>query len=109
MYSGLFRTLIAFVAAVMTMPALLSANAQAQTTSTRQGQTYPTKPIRLIVPFTPGGTNDILARMVAIHLSEALGESVIVDNRAGGEGLIGTEIAVKARPDGYTLLLVSSA
>jgi tripartite-type tricarboxylate transporter receptor subunit TctC len=72
-------------------------------------QAYPAKPIRLIVPFTPGGTNDVLARMVATHLSQTWGESVIVDNRAGGEGLIGTEIAVKARPDGYTLLLASSA
>lgn len=85
--------------ALMTSTAALNAQAQA----------YPEKPIRLIVPFTPGGTNDILARMVATHLSEALGQSVIVDNRSGGEGLIGTEIAVKARPDGYTLLLVSSA
>lgn len=73
------------------------------------GKPYPAKPIRLIVPFTPGGTNDVLARMVATHLSQTLGESVIVDNRSGGEGLIGTEIAVKVRPDGYTLLLVSSA
>lgn len=71
--------------------------------------TYPTKPIRLIVPFSPGGTNDVLARMIAQHLTQTFGQSVIVDNRAGGEGLIGTEIAVKAPPDGYTLLLVSSA
>lgn len=70
---------------------------------------YPNKPIRLIVPFSPGGTNDVLARMIATHLSQTLGQSVIVDNRTGGEGLIGTEIAVKAPPDGYTLLLVSSA
>ena len=72
-------------------------------------QTYPDKPIRLIVPFSPGGTNDILARMVATHLSETLGESMIVDNRPGADGIIGTDIAVKAKPDGYTLLLVSSA
>jgi tripartite-type tricarboxylate transporter receptor subunit TctC len=83
--------------------------ALAQNTAKGSEQAYPNKPIRLIVPFTPGGTNDVLARMIATHLTSTLGESVIVDNRAGGEGLIGTEIAVKARPDGYTLLLVSSA
>jgi tripartite-type tricarboxylate transporter receptor subunit TctC len=70
---------------------------------------YPTKPVRLIVPFSPGGTNDLLARMIATHLTQTLGQSVIVDNRAGGEGLIGTEIAVKSPADGYTLILVSSA
>ena len=72
-------------------------------------QAYPTKPIRMIVPFSPGGTNDILARMAATHLSQTLGQSMIVDNRAGAEGIIGTELAAKAAPDGYTLLLVSSA
>jgi len=70
---------------------------------------YPTKPVRLIVPFSPGGTNDILARMAAIHLTDTLGKQVIVDNRAGAEGIIGTEMAVKAVPDGYTLIILSSA
>ncbi len=94
---------------LMVMAALLLPIAtHAQTTKAGPGH-YPNKPIRLIVPFTPGGTNDVLARMIATHLTATLGESVIVDNRSGGEGLIGTEIAVKARPDGYTLLLVSSA
>ena len=87
---------------------LLPFATSAQTSKAVPGH-YPNKPIRLIVPFTPGGTNDVLARMIATHLTATLGESVIVDNRSGGEGLIGTEIAVKARPDGYTLLLVSSA
>ncbi len=89
--------------------ALTPIAARAQNTSKGSGQGYPNKPIRLIVPFSPGGTNDVLARMIATHLTSTLGESVIVDNRAGGEGLIGTELAVKARPDGYTLLLISSA
>ena len=70
---------------------------------------YPIKPIRLIVPFSPGGTNDILGRMIATHLTEVLGKTVIVDNRAGADGIIGTEIAVKAAPDGYTLIVLSSA
>jgi len=95
MQSRLFQALIAVI--VFMLSATLSA------------QTYPDKPIRLIVPFAPGGTNDILARMVATHLSEKLGESMIVDNRPGADGIIGTDIAVKAKPDGYTLLLVSSA
>lgn len=72
-------------------------------------QAYPTKPVRMIVPFAPGGTNDILARMAATHLTQAMGETFIVDNRPGAEGIIGTELAVRARPDGYTLLMVSAA
>jgi len=70
---------------------------------------FPTKPVRLIVPFSPGGTNDILARMVATHLTETLGKQVIVDNRGGAEGIIGTEMAVKAVPDGHTLIILSAA
>jgi len=72
-------------------------------------QAYPTKPIRLIVPFSPGGTNDILARMLATHLTERLGQTMIVDNRPGFQGVLGTDLAAKAAPDGYTLLMVSSA
>jgi tripartite-type tricarboxylate transporter receptor subunit TctC len=70
---------------------------------------YPTKPIRLIVPFAPGGTNDILGRMIATHLTETLGKTMLVDNRTGAEGIIGTEIAARATPDGYTLLFASAA
>ena len=72
-------------------------------------QAYPTKPIRLIVPFSPGGTNDILARMLATHLTERLGQTMIVDNRPGFQGVLGTDLAAKAAPDGYILLMVSSA
>jgi len=70
---------------------------------------YPDKPIRLIVPFAPGATNDILARMAGNHLNQAFGQPVIVDNRAGAEGIIGTDLAAKARPDGHTLVIISSA
>jgi tripartite-type tricarboxylate transporter receptor subunit TctC len=72
-------------------------------------QAYPTKPIRLIVPFAPGGTNDILGRMLATHLSQKLGQTMIVDNRPGYQGIIGTDLAAKATPDGYTLAMISSA
>ena len=68
-------------------------------------QLYPSKPIRLIVPFTPAGTTDILARMVGQKLSEAVGAQVVIDNRPGAAGSIGAGVAAKAEPDGYTLLM----
>ena len=70
---------------------------------------YPNKPIRLIIPFPPGGSNDVVGRLVAKHLSDVLGQQVFVDNRGGAGGTIGTEVASKAAPDGYTLLVVSLA
>ena len=70
-------------------------------------QQYPTKPIRLICPFPPGGTTDVVARIVAQGLSEAWGQQVIVDNRPGAGAVIGTEMAAKSPPDGYTVLLGS--
>ena len=69
---------------------------------------YPNKPIRLIIPFAPGGTNDILARMVAQHLTETWGQTVIPDNRPGFQGIIGANLAAKADPDGYTLVVISA-
>jgi tripartite-type tricarboxylate transporter receptor subunit TctC len=71
-------------------------------------QAYPAKPIRIVVPFAPGGPNDILARLMAQQLTEAWTHPVIVDNRPGGGTVIGTELAAKAPPDGYTLLMVST-
>jgi tripartite-type tricarboxylate transporter receptor subunit TctC len=72
-------------------------------------QPYPSKPIRLIVPFTAGGGTDISARVVGQKLSERLGTSVVIDNRTGAGGMVGTEIVARAAPDGYTLVLVSSS
>jgi tripartite-type tricarboxylate transporter receptor subunit TctC len=77
--------------------------------TTVAAQDYPTKPIRLIIPFPPGGSNDIVGRMIATQMSEKLGKQVIVDNRAGAGGVIGTEIAAGSPPDGYTLAIVSIA
>ena len=73
------------------------------------GQQYPTKPIRLVIPSAPGGSNDVVGRPIATFLSERLGRQIIVDNRAGAGTMIGTELASKAPNDGYTLLVVSIA
>ena len=70
---------------------------------------YPSKPIRWIVPYPPGGTTDLLARLMGQSLSQRLGQQVVIDNRAGGGNNIGTEMAVRAVPDGYTIFLVNPA
>jgi tripartite-type tricarboxylate transporter receptor subunit TctC len=70
---------------------------------------YPTRPVRLIVPFPAGGSNDVVGRLVASQLSQRLGQQVFVDNRGGAGGVIGTEAAATAAPDGYTILIVSIA
>jgi len=87
--------LIAAIAACVAGPAL--------------AQKYPTKPIRMIAPFSPGGGSSIIGRMVTTPVSAALGQSVVIDNRPGAGGAIGAELAVNATPDGYTLINVSSS
>lgn len=73
-----------------------------------QAQTYPSRPIRLIVPFPPGGAIDMVGRMVAQGVGERVGQTVVVDNRGGAGGIVGAELVAKAAPDGYTLCLCSA-
>jgi tripartite-type tricarboxylate transporter receptor subunit TctC len=70
---------------------------------------YPNRPIRMIIPFPPGGSNDVVGRLVSTHLGDKLGKQVVVDNRGGAGGTVGTEIVSRAPPDGYTLGVVSIA
>jgi tripartite-type tricarboxylate transporter receptor subunit TctC len=72
-------------------------------------QDYPTRTIRLIIPFPPGGSNDVVGRIIANQLGQKLGQQVFVDNRAGAGGVVGTDVAAKSAPDGYTLLVISVA
>ena len=88
---------------MLTLAVLLAAAACASAQ-----QPYPTKPIRFVVPFPPGGSTDPVARMAAGKLSESWGQQVLVDNRPGGNSVIGTEAVAKAPPDGYTILLAST-
>jgi tripartite-type tricarboxylate transporter receptor subunit TctC len=74
-----------------------------------QGQAYPNRPVRIVVPFAPGGVTDVMARLLAQKLSESLGKEFFVDNRAGAGGNIGTGVAAMAPADGYTLVLTSSS
>ena len=83
--------------------------AMAQATSTSPGQAWPSKPIRLVTPFAPGGGTDFVARLVAQKLSERLGQQVVVDNKPGAGSTMGTELALKSPPDGYTLLLTPAS
>ena len=89
----------AAIAALATLSAAFSAVAQ----------TYPAKPIRIVVPFAPGGGTDILTRVLAPRLSELMKQQIVVDNRPGAGSQIGTEVAAKAPADGYTLLMVDTA
>jgi tripartite-type tricarboxylate transporter receptor subunit TctC len=93
-----------FVLAAMLM-ALASAASSQEARSTSSGQTYPSRPIRLIVAFPPGGSVDTVARVIGPALGASLGQPIVVENRSGASGNIGTEQAARAKPDGYTLLI----
>jgi len=89
------KKLFAFALALLVFPAL--------------AQTYPTKPVRIIVPFAPGGGSDFIARFMAQRLTESFGSQVIVENKPGAGGVLGIELGVKAPADGYTLTLIASS
>src|SRR4051812_38431398 len=77
-------------------------------TALAHAQPYPARPVKMVVPFSPGGPNDIIARLIGQRLGEALGQQVVIDNRPGGGGNIGTDAVAKAPADGYTLLSAGS-
>jgi tripartite-type tricarboxylate transporter receptor subunit TctC len=89
--------------------AAVSAAAWAQKPAPADASGYPSKPIRLIVPQAPGGSNDIMARFIGGQLAERWQKQVVVDNRPGAEGVIGSELVARSAPDGYTLLMASTA
>jgi tripartite-type tricarboxylate transporter receptor subunit TctC len=89
--------------------AAVSALAAVSTTPAQAAEAYPSRPIRFIVPFAPGGSNDTIARLFAQHLTEHLGNSVVVDNRAGAGSIVGNEIAANSQPDGHTIVIISAS
>ncbi len=95
--SGLIPAVLAALAALTLHPIAVAADP------------YPSRPVRMIIPFPPGGSNDVVGRLIAQQLSTRLGQQVVPDNRAGAGGMIGTEAVARAEPDGYTILFASSA
>ena len=90
-----FRTVIVLVAALLLLSPLAA-----------EAQNYPTKPIEIVVPFTPGGGTDLIARLLADYLGKKWGQAILVANKTGGGGIIGARAALKdSRPDGYTVLI----
>ena len=87
---------------------LLAGALLAASMAAAQAQDYPSKPVRIIVPFAPGGSADVFGRFLAQRLQESLGQSFVIDNRPGAGSVIGTDAVAKAAPDGYTLLLMSN-
>ena len=98
-----WRILVALGLLAGSLPAAYSAEKKAQSND------FPNKPIRFIVPFPPGGSNDVLSRYIGIKLTDRLGHQIVIDNRAGANGIIGTELASQAPNDGYTMLVVSTS
>ena len=97
------------VALAVTAALIATSTHAAQRAPKEDSSSYPTKPIRVLVPQAPGGSNDIMARYIGGHVAERLGKQVVVDNRPGAEGMIATETVARANPDGYTLLMASTA
>jgi tripartite-type tricarboxylate transporter receptor subunit TctC len=104
---------VAFLALSCAVPLLAHAQAAStssgQAASTSSGQAWPARPLKLIVPFPPGGTGDLLGRLAAREMEASLGQPVVVENRAGAGGAIGSDAVAKAAPDGYTLVLSNVA
>jgi tripartite-type tricarboxylate transporter receptor subunit TctC len=96
---GVYRYLVAIVVCVLAAQGLISSEAEAQS--------YPDRPVRVIVPFPAGGLTDAVARIVGQKLGEALGQNLVVENRTGASGTLGAALAAKANPDGYTLLITT--
>src|SRR3712207_4999476 len=101
----LHRSLPGVIAAASMMYVALAGAAQ----GTHSSMGFPTRPVRIVVGFTPGGTPDITARAIAVKLGETLGQQVVVDNRPGAGGTVGTKIVADANPDGHTLLSISAS
>jgi len=89
--------------------AVLAATFAAALPGIAEAQTFPTRAMRMVVPFPPGGPNDIIGRLLAQKMGEQMGQSVIIDNRGGAGGIIGTDLVAKAAPDGYTMLFSGTA
>ena len=89
------------------MTATVASTAHAQTAKPDPASGYPSKPVRWVVPFTPGASNDIIGRLVAGKLTQSLGQQFVIDNRGGAGGLVGAETVARAQPDGYTLVLTN--
>ena len=101
-YEAIFRGVVCVLGVIASLALLAAAHAQ----STVPG--YPSKPIRILVPFAPGGGADLMARLVTVRMSDKLGQPMVVDNRPAASGIIATELAARAAPDGYTLLACTS-
>ena len=102
-------TRLGFARVTMLAVVFASPLTHADATSTSSGQAYPTRAIRMIVPFSVGGAADIIARLMSTRLTESLGQSIVVDTRPGGGTVLGTEIVARASPDGYTVGMLATS
>src|SRR4051812_38346305 len=94
--------------ALLVLSAGVSLSASSASVQAPNTQTYPSRPLRFVVPFPPSGSNDIIARALVPRLTDDLGQTVIVDNRGGANGIIGTDLTAKSPPDGHTFLIVGN-